>query len=160
MIDLVARRSVPAHRRGDVETLRHLVASDRWNLSFFREGTEAIDEKVDVSLDELRSAMTSNGAAWMELLAGDLDPDADTVEIHDGWEVRDPVPVRLAQVLHHGTDHRSQIRTALTSLGLTPPILARFAKTCTRQAVVPAVEPQSCSISPRMRQVPASSPST
>jgi uncharacterized damage-inducible protein DinB len=29
--------------------------------------------------------------------------------------------VRLAQVVHHGTDHRSQIATALTTLGVTPP---------------------------------------
>lgn len=29
--------------------------------------------------------------------------------------------VRLAQVVHHGTDHRSQVCTALTSLGVTPP---------------------------------------
>jgi uncharacterized damage-inducible protein DinB len=29
--------------------------------------------------------------------------------------------IRLAQVLHHGTDHRSQICTALTTLGVDPP---------------------------------------
>ncbi len=29
--------------------------------------------------------------------------------------------IRLAQALHHGTDHRSQICTALTSLGVDPP---------------------------------------
>ena len=29
--------------------------------------------------------------------------------------------IRLAQAIHHGTDHRSQICTALTSLGIEPP---------------------------------------
>jgi uncharacterized damage-inducible protein DinB len=29
--------------------------------------------------------------------------------------------VRLAQALHHGTDHRSQICTALTTIGIEPP---------------------------------------
>ncbi len=29
--------------------------------------------------------------------------------------------IRLAQFLHHGTDHRSQICTALTTLGIEPP---------------------------------------
>jgi uncharacterized damage-inducible protein DinB len=33
------------------------------------------------------------------------------------------VGVRLAQALHHGTDHRSQICTALTSLGVEPPAI-------------------------------------
>lgn len=104
-----------------IDTLRHLVASDGWYLSFFREGAVEIDEKADVSLDELRSAITSNGAGWTELLAGDIDPDADIVEVDEGWELHSPTSLRLAQVLHHGTDHRSQVCTALTSLGVTPP---------------------------------------
>ena len=29
--------------------------------------------------------------------------------------------VRIAQAIHHGTDHRSQVCTALTSLGIVPP---------------------------------------
>ena len=31
--------------------------------------------------------------------------------------------IRLAQALHHGTDHRSQICTALTTLGMEPPFI-------------------------------------
>ncbi len=29
--------------------------------------------------------------------------------------------IRLAQALYHGTDHRSQICTALTAIGIEPP---------------------------------------
>jgi len=29
--------------------------------------------------------------------------------------------MRLAQAIHHGTDHRSQTCTALTTLGIEPP---------------------------------------
>ncbi len=39
----------------------------------------------------------------------------------DGSESHAPLGIRLAQVIHHGTDHRSQICTGLTSLGFTPP---------------------------------------
>ena len=135
--------SVPATYGSITETLRHLVGSDRWNLSFFREGTDAINEKGDQGLDELRSEMEINGKAWMELLAGELDPDSETVEIDDGLEVHDPIGVRLAQVLHHGTDHRSQICTALTSLGVTPPEidLWAYARETGRERGVPL--PQS-----------------
>jgi uncharacterized damage-inducible protein DinB len=45
----------------------------------------------------------------------------DIKEIDEGWEVHSPVGIRLAQVVHHGTDHRSQVCTALTGLGVTPP---------------------------------------
>ena len=53
-----------------IETLRHLVSSDCWYLSFFRDGTGQIDEKANTTLDELRSLVGSNGSAWMEVLAG------------------------------------------------------------------------------------------
>ena len=103
------------------DTLRHIVGSDSWYLSFFRsEQTAPIDEER-MSLAELRSVMTNNGNAWTELLASEIDPDADVVESDDGLEFLSPTGVRLAQVIHHGTDHRSQVCTALTSLGLTPP---------------------------------------
>ncbi len=36
-------------------------------------------------------------------------------------ETHAPMGIRLAQALHHGTDHRSQICTALTTLGVEPP---------------------------------------
>ncbi|HEX9124342.1 MAG TPA: hypothetical protein VF984_13465, partial [Actinomycetota bacterium] len=41
----------------------------------------------------------------------------------DGSETHAPVSIRLAQVLHHGTDHRSQICTVLTTLGIEPPAI-------------------------------------
>ncbi len=57
----------------------------------------------------------------MELVAGDLDADEDIIERDGDLEVLSPVGLRLAQVVHHGTDHRSQVCTALTSLGIEPP---------------------------------------
>jgi uncharacterized damage-inducible protein DinB len=41
----------------------------------------------------------------------------------DGSELHAPVSIRLAEALHHGTDHRSQICTALTSLAVEPPFI-------------------------------------
>ena len=57
----------------------------------------------------------------MALLAADLDGERDVVEHGDGWVFHAPLGFRLAQAVHHGTDHRSQICTALTSLGVEPP---------------------------------------
>lgn len=104
-------------------TLGHVVSSDAWYLTFFvnPERVTPLEEDAAVGLAEMRSAMTSNGRLWMELLAGEFDPEADVVERGDGWEFHAPTGFRLAQVVHHGTDHRSQVCTALTSLGLTPP---------------------------------------
>jgi uncharacterized damage-inducible protein DinB len=67
--------------------------------------------------------MTSNGARWLALLASLPDPDADVEEVDptDGFRRVAPVGVRLAATLDHGSDHRSQICTALTSIGIAPP---------------------------------------
>ena len=112
---------VPGTYGSILATLGHLVSSDGWYLSFLREGVTQFDDETAFSIDDLRSAITSNGAAWMELLAEGPDPDTDIPEIDDGLVVHSPIGVRLAQVVHHGTDHRSQVCTALTSLGVEPP---------------------------------------
>jgi len=41
----------------------------------------------------------------------------------DGSESHAPLGIRIAQVIHHGTDHRSQVCTALTNLGIEPPAI-------------------------------------
>ena len=106
-----------------LDTLRHLVSTDGWYLTFFRDWTNLVEENGEATLAELRSAITANGAAWMELLSGDLDGERDIVEHGDGWDFHSPLGFRLAQVVHHGTDHRSQVCTALTSLGVEPPAI-------------------------------------
>ncbi len=95
---------------------------------------------MEFSLDELRSAITSNGTAWTELLAEDPDPDTDIPELDNGQEIHSPMGVRLAQVVHHGTDHRSQVCTALTSLGVEPPVIDvwAYARASGRETAVPA----------------------
>lgn len=132
------RAPAPGTYGSIVDTFRHVVGSDGWHLSFFRDQPAPIDEGADVSLAELRSANTSNGAAWMEIIAGQLDAEAEVVEHGDGWDFHAPLGLRLAQVLHHGTDHRSQVCTALTSFGLAPPgvDLWRFGETTGRTRAV------------------------
>jgi uncharacterized damage-inducible protein DinB len=104
-------------------TLRHLVGSDSFYL-FWLTGEPAHDVDPDaMDLAALRSVMERNGAAWSHVLGQDLDPDAVIVEVDDdgAYEKRAPVGIRLAQALHHGSEHRGQVCTALAALGLEPP---------------------------------------
>lgn len=118
--------SVPGIYGSIHATLNHLVASDSW-YAFRCTGGEVApwdDEEVQLDLPELRSAMERQAAAWEGLLERDLDPDAIIVARRDdGAEFRAPLGIRLAQVLHHGTDHRSQVCTVMTSLGIEPPAI-------------------------------------
>ena len=114
--------AVPGTYGSILDTQRHLVGADSGYLFAATGGrTHRIDEDR-MDLPELRAAMQGHGAAWSSLLQQDLDPDADNVRRRDdGSETHTTVGIRLAQALHHGTDHRSQICTALTTIGVEPP---------------------------------------
>ena len=114
--------NVPGTYGSILDTARHLVGADRWYLFTLSRG--AVDEIVEGEMDiaQLRAAMEPSAASWAALLAADPDPDEDFVLTRDdGTESHATWGVRLAQAVHHGTDHRSQIATALTTLGITPP---------------------------------------
>ena len=114
--------AVPGTYGSILDTQRHLVGSDAWYL--FRvtgdRGYQIDEDHLDLS--ELRAAMEQHDAHWSRILGSDLDADAVLVgRNEDGSETHARTGIRIAQVLHHGTDHRSQIATALTTLGIEPP---------------------------------------
>ena len=103
-------------------TMRHLVGADASYLNRLTGGRTSRIDQNPMDIPELRAAMELNGKAWSEILRQELDPDTVIVARRDdGSETHAPAGIRLAQALHHGTDHRSQICTALTALGLEPP---------------------------------------
>jgi uncharacterized damage-inducible protein DinB len=69
--------------------------------------------------------MERNGSGWAEYISRPLDPD-EVVQETDGFQRWAPVGFRLAGALSHGTDHRSQVCTALTTLGVEPPRIDVF----------------------------------
>lgn len=114
--------AVPGTYGSILDTTRHLVGSDAWYLFRITGDLGHVIDEDHMSLEELRAAMEGHGMEWSGILAGDLDPDAMLVGRNDdGSETHAATGVRIAQVLHHGTDHRSQVCTALTTLGLEPP---------------------------------------
>lgn len=120
--------SVLGTRGPMLETLRHLVLSDAFDL-FTLTGDHAFDiDPEHVSLAEARVIMERNGSGWAAYISRSPDPDEMVHEVDktDGYERWAPVGFRLAGVLQHGTDHRSQVCTALTSLGMEPPQIDVF----------------------------------
>ena len=105
-----------------ITTMRHLIGADASYLSVLTDGhVPEVDEDA-MDLSELRAVMEANGPAWQALVAGDIDPEANVVRHRDdGIDSHAPLGIRIAQALHHGTDHRSQVCTILTTLGVEPP---------------------------------------
>ena len=107
-----------------IDTLRHLVGGDVFYLDVLTDGEPEPFDEAASDIPMLRAVMEAHDPAWQRLVAGDLDPRVVVVEHEDnGWETHAPLGIRLAQSLHHGTDHRSQVCTALTSLGIEPPAI-------------------------------------
>lgn len=118
------KTTVPGTYGSILDTLRHLVGGDASYLFVLTDGAVAEIEEERTDLQGLRTVMAANGAAWSVFLGQELDPEA-VVTRHrdDGIDSHAPMGIRLAQAIHHGTDHRSQICTALTTLGLEPPAI-------------------------------------
>jgi uncharacterized damage-inducible protein DinB len=116
--------TVPGTYGSIIDTLRHLVGGDAFYLDILssRELEPFDEEGSDIST--MRAVIAAHDPVWQRLVAGDIDPTTDVIEYEDnGWETHAPLGIRLAQALHHGTDHRSQACTALTSLGIEPPAI-------------------------------------
>jgi len=107
-----------------LDTLRHIVGGDCGYLFALTGGRTAEIEEDQMDPASLRAQMAANGPQWTTLVTQDMDPDADIVRHRDdGTDSHAPLGIRLAQALHHGTDHRSQICTALTTLSVEPPAI-------------------------------------
>jgi uncharacterized damage-inducible protein DinB len=120
--------AVPGTRGPILETVRHVVLGDAFDL-FVLTGDRAFDiDDEHMTLAEARVVMERNGSAWADYLSRSLDPDEIVHEVDptDGYQRWAPVGFRLAGTLNHGTDHRSQVFTALTSLGVESPRIDVF----------------------------------
>lgn len=114
--------TVPGTYGSIVDTFTHLVGADCSYLTVIGGVESPTFDESSKSLEQMRGVIRRNGELWGQVLERDPDPDLVVVRHRDdGSESHAPIGVRLAQVLHHGTDHRSQICTALTSIGVEPP---------------------------------------
>ncbi len=106
-------------------TLQHLVGAEQWYvwlLTGERIGAR-IRRDERHTLDELASIAGAVGARALALAASD-DPDR-TFEMSDGH--RSTVGVVIAQLVHHGNEHRTQATTILGSNGIEPPPVSVWA---------------------------------
>jgi uncharacterized damage-inducible protein DinB len=115
--------TVPGTYGSILATMRHIVGGDSWYLFDMTDQPAYRIEEKHMDLKALRAAIEATGAGWQKLLATNVDPDLVIREVDedDGYERDAPMGIRLAQALLHGAEHRSQICTAITTIGIEPP---------------------------------------
>lgn len=119
---------VPGTYGSILETLCHIVAADATYLSLLTDGRVPPIDDDDMDLSELRSTNERHGAAWSDFVTEELDPNQIVARgLDDGTVEQGTLGFRLAQAIYHGTDHRSQICIALSSLDIAPPDIDAWA---------------------------------
>jgi uncharacterized damage-inducible protein DinB len=108
------------------ETLWHIVSSDASYCARLTgtEGTWDRRARVIPPVDTLLEYNEDLGRRWEEFLAMPFDAEHTFAIPWDTGPDRDvPAGVILAQALHHANEHRAQVASMLTSLGVEPPNL-------------------------------------
>ena len=106
-------------------TLSHLVAADARYLSYLEGPIPPPRTAPDPvwNLDELADRLRNQAVRWRIVLAGIGKVDVTLPARHDRPELPHATNLLVAQALHHGTDHRTQICTVLSSNGFEAPDL-------------------------------------
>jgi uncharacterized damage-inducible protein DinB len=106
-------------------TLQHLVGAEQWYVWLMTGeliGTRIRRTDARRTLDELASIAVTLGARALAIAASD---DPDRVIMVD--EDRSTVGTVLAQLVHHGNEHRTQATTILGANGNEPPEISAWA---------------------------------
>ena len=106
-------------------TLQHLVGAEQWYVKLLTGKVlgKPIRRTEPHTLDELSTVAAATGPLLLEVAAAD-DP---TRVIDMGPPEYSTVGVILAQVVHHGNEHRTQVTTILGANGIEPPALSSWA---------------------------------
>lgn len=100
------------------ETLTHLVTSQRGYLALL---TLPPEERPTTPLTytELQESARLSGEGLVAIAKGEREPSQNPLQTRDNYHV-DPFVV-MVQIINHATEHREQIKSMLTALGVTPP---------------------------------------
>lgn len=100
-------------------TLQHLINSQEDYLSQLMGIESRFNWQTPPDFDELRQAATDTGEGLIALTRDESSNSLQTKFEKDGYSV-EPWLV-MVQTINHATEHREQIKSMLSNLGITPP---------------------------------------
>jgi uncharacterized damage-inducible protein DinB len=116
--------SIPGAYSSIHDTLQHIVTSEQSYFSRISTGQprRRPADAPPLTMAEMVESVRTSGAGFIEW-ASKVQAE-DTVQVDWDGTPRDvPKTIILTQVINHATEHREQIKTILTQLGIEPPDL-------------------------------------
>ena len=123
--DEILETNVPGTYGGIRQTLHHMVGAEERYLAALVAGPERRNPTLEETAPDLATVREHARQSGEGFIAY-----AETVEgnptLHVTWRGQAyemPAALFLVQAINHATEHRTQIKTALTQAGITPPEL-------------------------------------
>jgi len=116
-------------------TLVHLVSSQ---YSYLRTLTLSLEERFDsptVAFAQLQESARMSGEGLLALTRGEQKPLKPQLQTRDGYYVEPWV--LMVQIINHATEHREQINSMLSALGVKPPNLDGWSYGEVTNALIP-----------------------
>jgi uncharacterized damage-inducible protein DinB len=116
-------------------TLSHLVASQQGYLRTLTLPLEARLDAPSVAFAELQESASKSGEGLLALARGRQKPLKPQLQTRDGYFVEPWV--LMVQIINHATEHREQICSMLSAMGVTPPDLDGWSYGEATNALIP-----------------------
>lgn len=116
-------------------TLLHIVSAQNGYLRILTLPLEKRQERVDVQFSELAESLKNSGEKLLELARNESKLPVDRIQTRDGHFVESWVI--MVQIINHATEHREQIKSMLTTIGITPPPIDGWDYGVVSNALVP-----------------------
>ena len=116
-------------------TLLHLVAAQQSYLRTLTLPLEVRLDAVTVAFAELQESASKSGEGLLALARGEQKPLTAQIQTRDNFYVEPWV--LMVQIINHATEHREQINSMMSALGITPPDLDGWNYGETTNALIP-----------------------
>jgi uncharacterized damage-inducible protein DinB len=100
-------------------TLSHLISAQYGYLRLLTLPLEERKDRVTVEFADLHESLKDSGEKLVELARDESKLPTTRIQTRDGYHV-EPWVI-MVQIINHATEHREQIKSMLTALGVTPP---------------------------------------
>ncbi len=117
------------------ETLVHLVNAEQGYLADLMGTKDSSEKLASPTFEEMREALTESGEAFLALAKDPMD-DRLSLPVHteDGYTIEPWV--LILQAINHATEHREQIKSMITALGVKPPRIDAWVYARTQNAFI------------------------